>query len=122
MNNLDRHILPAIERKLGYRDYVLQQDNAPTHSCNLVYNYLNEKGVQLLIWPPKCPMFNIIENCWSILQRRVNQLIHLHGQPRNDHTLFRYGLVAWRSIQLSTVLNLYNSLPNRINAHLIDQN
>jgi hypothetical protein len=65
-------------------------------------------------------MFNIIENCWSIMQKRVNQLIFNYGQPKNDHQLFRYALIAWKSISLEIVKNLYNSMPKRISDYLFE--
>lgn len=120
-NNLNDYILPAIERKLGHRNFILQQDNAATHSCNLVYNYLREEGRKLLIWPPKCPMFNIIEYCWSLLQRKVNRRIHQKGQPRNEHTLFRYCVLEWNSITKETIQNLYESLPQLINKYIEEE-
>lgn len=116
--NLQNHILPAINRIFGEEEFVLQQDNATTHNCGVVYNFLKDTNVNLLIWPPKSPSFNIIENCWSIMQRRVNQLIYHYGQPKNDHTLFRYAQVAWKSIKPSTIEKLYNSVPKRINDYL----
>jgi hypothetical protein len=71
-----------------------------------------------MIWPPKCPMFNIIENCWAIMQCRVNQLIFHYGQPKNHHQLYRYALAAWKSIGDETITKLYASIPKRIESYL----
>lgn len=117
-NNLNDFILPSIRRKLGHNNFILQQDNASVHNCSVVYDYLKQNDIKLLIWPPKCPMFNIIENCWAMLQHKVNLLINKYGQPKTDHALFRYCLYAWKSIDLQQVLNLYNSIPKRINDFL----
>lgn len=121
VNNLRDSILPSISAKLGHSNFIFQQDNASTHSCNLVYNFLLNNHPHVLIWPPKCPMFNIIENCWSILQKKLNELIDRFGQPKNEHMLFRYCVVAWRSINQETVDNLYSSLPKRISDYLEEE-
>lgn len=99
---------------MGKDGWILQQDNAPIHNNVAVHRCLNEENVKLLGWPPKSPQFNIIERCWSILQYRVNQLIFHFGQPKHEHYLYRYALVAWRSIDQKIIDNLYNHIPKEI--------
>lgn len=109
-------ILPSIRSTLN--DFVLVQDNASPHANALIYDFFKSEKIKLLIWPPKSPQFNLIENCWAELQKRVNQLIHYYGQPRREHLLFIYAHIAWNSITKEYVQSLYRSLPRRINTYL----
>jgi transposase len=81
--------LPEGERLMGHSHWVLQQDNDPTHkkgstaalSC---YNTatkkrkrpsksVDERDVKVLaFWPPHSPDLSPIENCWSLVQRKVD--------------------------------------------------
>lgn len=116
--NLTNLILPSIRTVLP--DFVLVQDNAPTHANDLIYDLLKQENVSLLIWPPKSPQLNLIENCWAEMQKKVNQLIHHFGQPKREHQLFVYAQLAWKSISQEYVRSLYHSLPSRINRYLTD--
>ena len=71
-------ILPSIDDKLGKNwrnEYLFLQDYDPTHNATKIYKYLSKTGVRLMAFSPNSPEFNIIEPCWNILQRRVNDLI-----------------------------------------------
>ena len=52
---------------------VFQQDLAPAHSDNTNKIFLQESGYQILPWVGNSPDFNIIENVWSDLSRRVSR-------------------------------------------------
>lgn len=117
--NLNDLVLPSIRAQLN-NEFVLVQDNAPTHANDLVHDYLKNQNVKLLIWPAKSPQFNLIENCWAEMQKKVNQLIHYYGQPKRELLLYWYASVAWKSISKKYVQSLYESLPNRINDYLLN--
>ncbi|KAF2363637.1 Dbl (DH) domain [Trinorchestia longiramus] len=46
-------------------------DNAPCHKANVVMNYLNDQGVEVMNWPAKSPDMNPIENLWKTLEQNV---------------------------------------------------
>jgi transposase len=76
-------LLPDGHRLFMGHDWVLQQDNDPTHkeaSKRAVQEWnkaLQDQGVGggrvtiMQNWPPNSPDLSIIENCWSITQARV---------------------------------------------------
>jgi hypothetical protein len=76
-------LLPDGSALFHGEDWVLQQDNDPTHkvaSEKAVRDWnasLRKKGSQqgrvqvMKGWPPNSPDLSIIENCWAITKRRV---------------------------------------------------
>lgn len=67
---LQQHLGP-IEAEFGGQDWFFQHDNAPSHKCLIVRNFLQDSGTQVLQWPPYSPDMNLIENLWSMLKRKV---------------------------------------------------
>lgn len=82
-NVLMQRLLPAGHKLFKGEDWVLQQDNDPTHkeaSKRAVQDWnkaLHDRGMKrgrvsiLENWPPNSPDLSIIENCWSIVQTKV---------------------------------------------------
>ncbi|KAA8493874.1 Transposable element Tc3 transposase [Porphyridium purpureum] len=90
---------------------VFQQDNAPVHTSRLVKNFMNDENVELLDWPAYSPDFNIIENLWGILARKV------YEGARQYQTVLELKnaiLQAWETLDQPVMANLYASLPKRI--------
>ena len=62
---LIHHAIPPGRHVIGPK-FILQQDNTPKHTANVMKNYLQrqeEQGVlEEMVWPPQSPDLNIIES------------------------------------------------------------
>ena len=121
VNYLETEVLPSMVRHAS-PNFILAIDNATIHYSNLSLEYLLRANVNLLCWPAQTPIFNIIENLWSILQRRTNELFIRNGRPRNVQQLADDAFTAWRSIQPEIVRNLYRSFLPRLETFLTELN
>ena len=63
---LNKCLLPFASEQCP-RDWIYQQDNAPSHVSNAMKQFLSESTVDVLPWPAKSPDQNIIENLCGIL-------------------------------------------------------
>lgn len=80
---LEEHLLPAALEKFGSHDnWTFQQDNAPCHTVDDVYNLLEENGIDDEHHPPNSPDLNIVENVWATMVKRVSE-----KKPRNKAEL-----------------------------------
>ncbi|ORD97419.1 TCB2 [Hepatospora eriocheir] len=48
--------------------FILQQDNDPKHTSNVVKDWLDEKNIDVLPWPPQSPDMNPIEHIWAYMK------------------------------------------------------
>ena len=89
----------------------LQQDDAPAHNSILSKTLFSENGLEVLgNWPPNSPDFNIIENVWSLLKKRVFQ-----RHPKNIEELWAFCQEEFNRIPLEYIQNFYSSIPDRLN-------
>ena len=87
-----------------------QQDGAKPHTAHDTIDYFHRKRVKLLQWPAQSSDINPIENLWSIMQRRVEL-----QRPKNKQDLIDTVFDQWTQIQQETIDTLINSMPDRIN-------
>ena len=89
----------------------LQQDDAPAHNPILSKTLFSENGLEVLgNWPPNSPDFNIIENVWSLLKKRVFQ-----RHPKNIEELWAFCQEEFNRIPLEYIQNFYSSISDRLN-------
>ena len=94
-------------------DFVFMQDGAPAHTAKLTQEWLENNFPQFWRkgeWPGNSPDLNPIENLWSILKARLDEM----GQVSTVELLIENLKLAWQSIEPSILLNLVEGMPNRM--------
>lgn len=102
----------------GVEDAIFMQDNAPSHTADIVREWLEQQDFELMGWPPKSPDLNPIENLWSLLKAKLYENHpELRTMPDNQDTLDQmiiWAQEAWSSIDLSILDHLAVTMPHRV--------
>uniref|UniRef100_A0A8R1I4B6 G_PROTEIN_RECEP_F1_2 domain-containing protein n=2 Tax=Caenorhabditis japonica TaxID=281687 RepID=A0A8R1I4B6_CAEJA len=93
------------------RSWVFQQDNDPKHTSGHVANWFRRRRVDLLGWPSQSPDLNPIEQMWEELERRLKGV-----RASNANQKFAQLEAAWKSIPMTVVQTLLDSMPRRCQA------
>jgi transposase len=96
-------------------DVVFQQDNDPKHKSKKATNWLNDSGLEVMVWPPQSADLNPIEHLWHYLKKR---LAEYEVPPRSIQELWERVQKEWDKIPASVYQNLIESMPRRIQAVL----
>eukprot|EP00834_Sanchytrium_tribonematis_P005680 NODE_361_length_8796_cov_0.460274.p1 type:complete len:337 gc:universal NODE_361_length_8796_cov_0.460274:4499-3489(-) len=97
-------------RFLEEHGYVLQQDNASAHTAEIVTDFLDENGIDVIEWPPNSPDLSPIENIWAYLKKAIGE----RGTPENFDELLKWVTEMWDEICEKHCPKLYESIPRRI--------
>ena len=113
---LIHHALPSGRRVTGSK-FILQQDNDPKHTANVMKNYLQhkeEQGVlEVMVWPPQSPDLNIIESVWDSMKRQKDL-----RQPTSTGDLWLVLQGVWNKLPAEFLPKLCASVPRSIDAVL----
>ncbi|ORD99136.1 TCB2 [Hepatospora eriocheir] len=60
--------------EIGLEEFILIQDNDPKHTLRFVYNWLDDKDIQVLNWLPKNPDLNPIEAVLALVKYKLVQI------------------------------------------------
>ncbi|KAJ5737115.1 uncharacterized protein N7483_002240 [Penicillium malachiteum] len=102
----------------GVEGAIFMQDNAPTYTAYVVRDWLAEQSFELMIWHPKSPDLNPIENLWAILKAKLydehKELYHMPDNEAIRDQMIIWAQEAWSSIDLSILDNLAVTMPHRV--------
>ena len=68
-----------------------------------------------LVWPPSSPDLNPIENIWTLLKHRINQI---NPRPSSRAEVKTAIIEEWNKITVKEIQKVVDSLPQRIQAVL----
>ena len=90
---------------------IFQQDNATPHVCRLTKVFLENRNVEVLLWPPQSPDLSPIEDVWGIMSEKV----YKNGRTyQNVEELWRAVVAAFYGIPRQTFQKLYQSMYTRL--------
>ncbi|KAF1978128.1 hypothetical protein BU23DRAFT_550225 [Bimuria novae-zelandiae CBS 107.79] len=100
------------------RQWILQEDNDPSHGTRSAYNvardYKNRHGIQPFIHPAQSPDLNPIEGCWLILKQRTKQRLdqtnEWDGSIRHLKQILRE---EWERITIKEIREIISEMPWR---------
>ncbi len=101
-------------------DSIFMHDNAPIHNAYKVQDWLRDKGIELIGWPPYSPDLNPIENLWKRLK---DEIIRAHpklktiGNSNEDMDyLIECAKEAWESLKEEMLNKLAEGMQKRVDA------
>ena len=104
---IDRHLFDPPHRRPWY----LLHDNDSKFTSRLVQNYLHNKGITCIDFPPYSPDLNPIENLWATLARAVEQY-----QCPTMESLQEAVSAEWIKLDHDAMRTLAHSMPTRCQA------
>ena len=74
--HLQKELLPAVQRLYKHKNWIIVQDNAPSHCSNLVQDFLqetlNSSFIKTHEWPPSLPDCNPLDYYfWNKVKEKV---------------------------------------------------
>lgn len=107
---LSSRLVPFL-RKFRRLDFTYQQDNAPIHVSAATREWMEARRIKTMKWPACSPDLNPVENMWGIIVRRIYANKKQYGSVQELKNAI---LGAWRGIDNELIMNLVNSMNNRL--------
>jgi transposase len=93
----------------------VMHDNAPCHKSNSIKAYINNSGVEFLVWPPYSPDLNPIENVWAWIKWKL----YTEFPPaQTKDELIEYVFICWESLDREKCQKYCNGYNKRLLAVL----
>ena len=92
-----------------------QHDNAKPHTAKITKQFLIDKNIRVMDWPPQSPDLNLIENLWHIIKHRIRKSTR---KPKSLSDLERHVNNCWNNddIILEYCQRLIKSMLRRVAA------
>jgi hypothetical protein len=110
---LERYMISQFYKWFPFNSGIFMHNGAPCHKAKSISNFLEEKFVEVLLWPGNSPDMNPIENLWAIVKQRLKK-IYITTKAQLIHALEE----VWSTdpeIQ-PCCKKLVNSMPKRVNS------
>jgi transposase len=106
---LNNQLIPSIKRLPKGKKYALQHDLAPWHTSNIVKEQIRKLKINILEWPPNSPDLNVVEELWSIIDKRlasktINAKAELEKRLQEE----------WDKITITLCRSLVDSMPEPV--------
>jgi hypothetical protein len=100
---------------LDSKKVIFQHDNDPKHTAKSVKDWLKNQNFEDMVWPAQSPDLNPIEHLWFHVKKSLNQ----YELPATGMIeLWERIQDVWNDISPEICSNLFESMPNRIQAVL----
>ncbi|KAL6466679.1 hypothetical protein MHYP_G00244830 [Metynnis hypsauchen] len=110
---LDNFVLPTLWEQCGDGPFLFQHHCAPVHKARSIKTWMSEFSVEELDWPAQSPDLNPMEHLWDELEQRLRERLF---RPTSVSDLINALQEEWAKIPISTLLNIVESLPRRVEA------
>jgi transposase len=107
---IEEYLIPEINQLTI--PIMFMQDNARPHTSKFTLNFMSDKNINLLNWPPQSPDMNPIENIWGIIKQKLNDDFPI---PKNQNELIDFVFEIWDFLDPSLFQILAESVPDRLN-------
>ena len=106
---LENYIKHSRSWYFGEDAITFRQDNAPCHVSIVIREYLEENDIYKMEWTAQSPVFNIIENIWLSIKRKIHSDA---GEIKSKEYLIERFRSAWNKTTQLEIEKLYASLPS----------
>jgi transposase len=106
---LEGNLKPTFKKFFPEGQWYFQQDNDPSHTCNLAQSWLHRNGVTVLDFPPWSPDLNPIEDVWPGMERAVDK-----HNATDEAALEAAVKTEWEALSPESLAKLAHSMPKRL--------
>ena len=106
---LEQNLQPSINHLELHQRCIFVHENDPKRTSGLIQDWLKREKIQTLSWLSYSPDFNLIENLWVELERRIKKL-----QPKSITELELLLIQEWNIVGSPVLEKLVDSVPSRL--------